>query len=333
MDGIWDAIEFFEELGKIRQIVWWYDWGIFVALFLVLGALLWIFYETRNQRVTVGRKLTQSQIIIIVALVLLLPSLLARLFPLAFLNLLGFEQEVDLGELYSRLIEIITGEWDPVEDLRQIKTVLTTMAISGWLGVVFGGAAVVLHRGPGQIIGLGQQIRCQNCGRVLDITWDYCPYCTPPRQESYPPIDIPKTVGDPFLPPTAQEQPQQVIPAFQQPGQQAVPPIEPTIPLDQPAPATAWLVVRTGAYAGQQFGLNRPNITIGRDPGNDIALGDPMISTRHARIRQAEGRFVLHDTASMNGTFVNDQRTQRKLLIDGDRIRLGSVEMVFREVR
>jgi len=41
--------------------------------------------------------------------------------------------------------------------------------------------------------------------------------------------------------------------------------------------------------------------------------------------------FYLFDLASTNGTWVNDQRIYRLLLRDGDRIRLGSTILVFKQ--
>ena len=70
--------------------------------------------------------------------------------------------------------------------------------------------------------------------------------------------------------------------------------------------------------------------TLGRAPDNAIAIPDGSVSSRHARIlRTAEG-FVLEDLQSRNGTFVNgEQVTDKRLLTDGDLIRLGKIIMTF----
>lgn len=68
---------------------------------------------------------------------------------------------------------------------------------------------------------------------------------------------------------------------------------------------------------------------IGRDAANHISPEDEFISSRHARIELREGKFVLRDLRSRNGTFVNGARVIEAVLRDGDRIRIGSAEYKF----
>lgn len=70
--------------------------------------------------------------------------------------------------------------------------------------------------------------------------------------------------------------------------------------------------------------------TIGRTPSNDIAIPDSSVSSQHARItRTAEG-FVIEDLRSRNGTFVNSEKvTEKRLLANGDAVRLGKVILMF----
>lgn len=69
---------------------------------------------------------------------------------------------------------------------------------------------------------------------------------------------------------------------------------------------------------------------IGREPSSDIALPDTSVSSKHARIlRTAEG-FLIEDLRSRNGTFVNSEKvTEKRLLADGDTVRLGKVILTF----
>lgn len=111
------------------------------------------------------------------------------------------------------------------------------------------------------------------------------------------------------------------------------PRIEPTRRVEERAPAMAWLVIKSGPRLGQQFGLTRGRNTIGRDGTRcDIVLDDGAVSAEHARINFENGQFVIYDLASLNGTFVNRQRVQRQLLMDGDLIRLGNTTLVFKKV-
>lgn len=74
--------------------------------------------------------------------------------------------------------------------------------------------------------------------------------------------------------------------------------------------------------------------TIGRAPTNNIAIPDGSVSSTHARIvRTAEG-FHIEDLQSRNGTFVNGEKVDSKrLLADGDLIRLGKIMMTFNVAR
>jgi len=68
--------------------------------------------------------------------------------------------------------------------------------------------------------------------------------------------------------------------------------------------------------------INGP-ITIGRAPDNAIAIDNVAVSTHHARIEIQQGRMVLSDLGSLNGTFVNSQRVNSATLKDGDVISIG----------
>jgi hypothetical protein len=111
------------------------------------------------------------------------------------------------------------------------------------------------------------------------------------------------------------------------------PPREPTIPIGaQPAPE-GWLVLRSGPRSGQQFGLKRGRNTIGRDSTiADIVIQDETVSGEHARIQFEQGQFYIYDLASTNGTSVNNRRIQRQMLMDGDVVHLGDVQVVFKHV-
>jgi pSer/pThr/pTyr-binding forkhead associated (FHA) protein len=60
--------------------------------------------------------------------------------------------------------------------------------------------------------------------------------------------------------------------------------------------------------------------TIGRSPTCQVVIPDKIVSRLHARIELDEGRrYILHDTNSANGTFINGQRIRDPhLLRDGD---------------
>jgi len=74
--------------------------------------------------------------------------------------------------------------------------------------------------------------------------------------------------------------------------------------------------------------------TIGRAPSNDITLTDPSVSTNHARVLKTDQGFVIEDLKSRNGSYVNGEKvTDKRLLVDGDLIRLGKVILTFNVAR
>jgi len=71
------------------------------------------------------------------------------------------------------------------------------------------------------------------------------------------------------------------------------------------------------------------SLTIGSRPDSDLRLEDPTVSRKHAEIsRTAEG-FLLQDTGSTNGTFLNGVRVDRAYLRDGAVVTVGETSMVY----
>jgi pSer/pThr/pTyr-binding forkhead associated (FHA) protein len=100
-----------------------------------------------------------------------------------------------------------------------------------------------------------------------------------------------------------------------------------------PPSELAWLVVTSGPRTGKEFRLGEVT-GIGRDPTqNEVVIDDQAMSRQHAKIKLEGKKFVIHDLASSNGTFVNDGQVYRQVLSDGDRIRMGETEFTFIEVQ
>ncbi|PRP91773.1 Adenylate cyclase 1 [Enhygromyxa salina] len=72
--------------------------------------------------------------------------------------------------------------------------------------------------------------------------------------------------------------------------------------------------------------------TLGRHPDNSIQVLDRIVSKEHCRVTLApNGRWVLRDAGSLNGTMVNGERVGEAVLNDGDRIQLGNTTFAFAE--
>ncbi len=92
----------------------------------------------------------------------------------------------------------------------------------------------------------------------------------------------------------------------------------------------ATLTVLNGLHAGQTFALDGLDHVLGRGTDADLWLEDPTISRRHARLaRRPDGRFVIEDCGSTNGTFVAGRKLEgRADLQNGDRIQIGPILML-----
>jgi pSer/pThr/pTyr-binding forkhead associated (FHA) protein len=73
----------------------------------------------------------------------------------------------------------------------------------------------------------------------------------------------------------------------------------------------------------------RKSLHLGRSRCCELVVDHPTVSRRHAELRMESERLILQDLKSTNGTFVNDVRTFQELVCPGDRVRLGSAELVL----
>src|ERR1700760_479211 len=91
---------------------------------------------------------------------------------------------------------------------------------------------------------------------------------------------------------------------------------------------TAQLLIRDG-YQTRTVLINSLPFTIGRQPERSLFLPTPEVSREHAVIvRDAEG-FLIKDLGSRFGTLVNGEKKEHTRLKSGDRIQLGSIELLF----
>jgi len=72
-------------------------------------------------------------------------------------------------------------------------------------------------------------------------------------------------------------------------------------------------------------------VSIGRSPENGLVIDNPAVSHYHARVFNEEGRLMLEDFGSMNGTFVNGQRVKMVTLKPGDSVGIGKHTIVVSE--
>lgn len=89
------------------------------------------------------------------------------------------------------------------------------------------------------------------------------------------------------------------------------------------------LRVLDGADRGEVFDELEPPVTIGREEGNSVQLNDERISRFHLKIQEDQGKLVLTDLESTNGTRVNGEDTQLRILRFGDVISVGRSVLLF----
>src|SRR4029078_8498042 len=77
-----------------------------------------------------------------------------------------------------------------------------------------------------------------------------------------------------------------------------------------------------GAERRETFDKNE--INVGRVQGNDLMLPKGNVSKHHARLLYRDGRFIVTDLKSTNGTYVNGRKiAQATIVREGDKIYIG----------
>jgi hypothetical protein len=146
---------------------------------------------------------------------------------------------------------------------------------------------------------------CSQCEQQLDKTWDQCPYCQ-------------QIAAQVIAAPAKQALKTQafVMDASGGPGSLQL---------------LGWIVPLQGAQRGELFTL-APVTSIGTDPKCTVVLNDKFMSSKHAEIKAENGVWVLRDSGSTNGTYVNNRRVDRHELVDNDFIKFGSAMLKFKSL-
>jgi hypothetical protein len=147
---------------------------------------------------------------------------------------------------------------------------------------------------------------CTQCEQQLDKSWDACPYCAQIAQQAA----IPEAKRQ------AMKTQAFVMDATGGPGSHQL---------------CGWIIPLQGPQRGELFTLS-PKTTIGTDPKCNVMLNDKFMSSKHAEIAAENGVWVLRDSGSTNGTYVNNRRVDRHELVDNDFIKFGSAMLKFKSL-
>jgi len=89
------------------------------------------------------------------------------------------------------------------------------------------------------------------------------------------------------------------------------------------------LVFLAGGGSVDRKTITKSRFILGRHQDCDLAIPDTIASREHAVIRESQGKFILEDLKSRNGTLVNGKRISNVTLTDGDEIRIGDCRIMF----
>jgi hypothetical protein len=148
---------------------------------------------------------------------------------------------------------------------------------------------------------------CSQCEQQLDKTWDACPYCAQiAQQAAVAPAKLQALKTQAF-----------VLDSQGGPGSMQL---------------CGWLVPLQGPQKGELFNL-QPTTIIGTDPKTcGVVLQDKFMSSKHAEIKAENGIWVLRDSGSTNGTYVNNKRIDRHELVDNDFVKFGQAMLKFKSL-
>src|SRR2546422_1117200 len=91
----------------------------------------------------------------------------------------------------------------------------------------------------------------------------------------------------------------------------------------------ARLIINPSAPTAWEVQL-KPGINLlGRGFANDFKIEDPSVSGSHCQIVIDQGKVIIRDLGSTNGTYVNRAPIKEAVLQPGQSIHLGAVEMIF----
>ncbi len=95
--------------------------------------------------------------------------------------------------------------------------------------------------------------------------------------------------------------------------------------------APGFVIRAGGGREGEEMLLEGDVVTIGRNPDSDLFLDDITVSRHHSRVVRDASGFAIEDLNSLNGTYVNRRRVERRHLRNGDEVQIGKFKLGFYE--
>lgn len=101
--------------------------------------------------------------------------------------------------------------------------------------------------------------------------------------------------------------------------------IDEIFPEEQSLPNGAYFIVGGETH----IPLTKPVVNIGRHSESDLVIEDPHVSRHHAQLRTISRHYVIFDTGSTGGLFLNNKQISQATLHSGDVVRMGSVNLIY----
>ncbi len=167
-------------------------------------------------------------------------------------------------------------------------------------------------------------LRTCSKGHPMDPSWKICPYCGEGGEAVAQ--GLKKTVKESVSPDLKKTVKEEAAPEKEAAGKKT------KILKERPAEvkAVAWLIGIDEPVRAVVYQLLKDRALIGNSVECDIQLEDEYASGRHCAIQFEKGKYFVTDLASANGTFVNNRKVTRRALTDGDVIRIGERNYVFK---
>jgi pSer/pThr/pTyr-binding forkhead associated (FHA) protein len=94
-----------------------------------------------------------------------------------------------------------------------------------------------------------------------------------------------------------------------------------------------WILRSSEADGSLTFRLpNGTSRTMGRGPRADFIVEAALVSRVHCRVTGGNETLDVEDLSSTNGVFINDTRVEKGHLTNGDRLRIGRLELAVEQV-
>ncbi len=91
----------------------------------------------------------------------------------------------------------------------------------------------------------------------------------------------------------------------------------------------AMILIARGPNKGSRFLITADGVSIGRSSESSIFLDDITVSRTHATIAKKDKSFVLKDSGSLNGTYINNNSVDEHTLVSGDEFQIGKFHLLF----